>query len=149
MASSSPKTLPTGASVADFLAAVPDAVRRADCLALQQMMQAATQEPAVMWGTAIVGFGRYCYVYASGQSGDWPIVAYSPRKGDLSVYLMPGFEGRSDLLQRLGPHKTGKTCLYLKRLAGLDLAVLQQLIDDAVAAMAPQRIHPPYKDSPP
>ena len=149
MTASSPKTLPTTASVAEFLAQVPDAARRADCLALQQMMQAATGEPAVMWGTALVGFGRYRYHYASGQGGDWPVVAFSPRKGDLSVYLMSGFEGRAELLQRLGPHKTGKACLYLKRLAGLDLGVLQQLIADAVAAMAPQRIHPPHKDPAP
>ncbi|MDP2007238.1 MAG: DUF1801 domain-containing protein [Rubrivivax sp.] len=148
MAKSTPKTAPTDVPVASFLATVEDPARRADCQALQRLMEAATGEPARMWGGAIVGFGSYRYHYASGQGGDWPVVAFSPRKGDLSVYIMPGFEQHAGLLQRLGPHKTGKSCLYLKRLAGVDLAVLQQLIEASVAAMAPQRVFPTTKDIP-
>ena len=140
MGSSTPKTVPTQASVKAFIAGVDDATRRADCLALVKMMEQATGEKAVMWGDAIVGFGTYRYRYASGTAGDWPVAAFSPRKNDLTVYLMPGFEAQSELLARLGKHKTGKVCLYLKRLADVDLAVLQALIDRSVAAMAPMRI---------
>lgn len=140
MGSSSPKTVPTKASVKAFIAGVDDAERRADCEALVKMMEKATGEKAVMWGDAIVGFGTYRYQYASGTTGDWPVAAFSPRKNDLTVYLMPGFEAQSGLLARLGKHKTGKVCLYLKRLADVDLAVLQELIDHSVAAMASTRI---------
>jgi Domain of unknown function (DU1801) len=140
MGSSAPKTVPTKASVKAFIAAVDDPARRADCQALVKMMEKATGEKAVMWGEAIVGFGTYRYQYASGTTGDWPVVAFSPRKNDLTVYLMPGFEAQATLLARLGKHKTGKVCLYLKRLADIDLAVLQALIDQSVAAMAPTRI---------
>ena len=140
MASSTPKTVPTQASVKDFIAGVDDATRRADCQALVKMMEQASGQKACMWGDAIVGFGTYRQQYASGNTGDWPVVAFSPRKNDLTVYLMPGFEQRHDLLARLGKHKTGKVCLYLKRLADVDGAVLKQLIDDSVAAMAVRRI---------
>ncbi len=140
MAVSSPKTVPTKASVPDFIAAVEDATRRADCQALVELMEKATGQRACMWGDAIVGFGTYRQPYANGTTGDWPVAAFSPRKNDLTVYLMPGFEQQHDLLARLGRHKTGKVCLYLKRLADVDLAVLTQLIDASVAAMAPRRI---------
>ena len=140
MATSSPKTVPTQASVKDFIAQQPDETRRADCTALVKMMEKTTGEKACMWGGAIVGFGTYRTVYANGSTGDWPVVAFSPRKNDLTVYLMPGFESQSALLERLGKHKTGKVCLYLKRLADVDLGVLQELIDLSVQAMAPQRI---------
>ncbi len=142
---SSPKTVPTGASVKDFIAAVPDAQRRADCTAVARLMQAATGEMPVMWGSAIVGFGSYRQQYANGSTGDWPVVAFSPRRNDLTLYLMPGFEGASELMARLGKHKTGKVCLYLKRLADVDLAVLDELIRASVATMAPRRIQPEPK----
>jgi hypothetical protein len=140
MAKSSPKTVPTQASVKDFIAQQDDAVRRADCTALVKMMEKATGEKACMWGSAIVGFATYRYAYANGSTGDWPVVAFSPRKNDLTVYLMPGFENQTELLARLGKHKTGKVCLYLKRLADVDLDVLQVMINLSVQAMAPQRI---------
>ncbi len=140
MTSSTPKTVPTGASVADFIATVDTETRRADCQVLRHLMAAATGEEAQMWGAAIVGFGAYRMVYADGRTGDWPVVAFSPRKNDITVYLMQGHDGHAGLLQRLGKHKTGKVCLYIKRLADVDAAVLQQLIESAVAAMAPQRI---------
>ena len=93
-----------------------------------------------MWGDAIVGFGMYRYAYASGQSGDWPVIAFSPRKGDISVYLMPDFPKKQALLAKLGTHKSGKSCLYLKRLAGIDLDVLEELVEESVKGMEPQRV---------
>ena len=140
MAKSSPKTVPTKSSVRNFIALQQDPTRRADCTALVKMMEQATGEKACMWGDAIVGFASYRYEYASGTAGDWPVVGFSPRKNDLTVYLMPGFEGQTELLARLGKHKTGKVCLYLKRLADVDLGVLQEMIDLSVQTMAPQRV---------
>ena len=140
MTSSGPKTVPTKASVKDFIAAQPDEQRRADCLALLKLMQAATGEKAVMCGSAIVGFGAYRTSYANGSTGDWPVVAFSPRKNDLTLYITPGFDGHEALLARLGKHKTGKVCLYLKRLSDADPSVLKAIVEASVAAMAPQRV---------
>ncbi len=134
------KTQPTKASVAAFLAAIPDAQRRKDCKAVAKLMQEATGAKPVLWGTNIVGFGAYRYQYASGREGDWPVAAFSPRKGDLTLYIMPGFEPFADLMARLGKHKTGRSCLYLKRLEDVDLAVLKELIGKSVQAMAKQRV---------
>lgn len=133
------KTRPTAASVSDFLAQQPDG-RRADCEAVLRMMETATGERAEMWGAAIVGFGRYAYTGSNKKTFEWPIVGFSPRKNDLTLYLMPGFEQREELLGKLGKHKTGKSCLYLKKLADVDLDTLQALIDRSVEAMEPQRI---------
>ena len=140
MTSSGPKTVPTKASVKDFIAAQPVEQRRADCRALVKLMQAATGEKAVMWGSAIVGFGTYRTRYANGSIGDWPVVAFSPRKNDLTLYITPGFDGHEALLARLGKHKTGKVCLYLKRLSDADPSVLKAIVEASVAAMAPQRV---------
>lgn len=107
----SPKTVPTTASVAVFIDAMADAQRRADCQALSAMMQAATGETPVLWGSAIIGFGAYRQTYAAGHTGDWPLLAFSPRKNDFSIYIMSGFEPFADLMARLGRHKTGKCCL--------------------------------------
>jgi hypothetical protein len=134
-----PKTRPTKASVAGFLAAVADEQRRKDCRAVEKMMRKATGARPVMWGTSIVGFGAYTYTDARGKSNDWPIVGFSPRKTDLTLYLMPGFAGREALLAKLGKHRTGVACLYLKRLADVDTAVLEELIAQSVADMAPRR----------
>ena len=133
------KTRPTTASVSEFLAQQTND-RRADCEAMVRMMEAATGERAEMWGAAIVGFGRYAYTNSTKKTFEWPLVGFSPRKNDLTLYLMPGFEGRAELLGRLGKHKTGKSCLYLKKLADVDAGVLQELIDRSVQAMEPQRI---------
>jgi hypothetical protein len=104
------------------------------------LMREATGADPVMWGTSIVGFGRYRYRYNSGREGEWPIIGFSPRKNDLTLYLMDGFAGRDELLERLGKHKTGKSCLYLKRLSQVDLAVLRELIFQSVRAMADRRV---------
>ncbi len=133
------KTRPTSASVVEFLALQPDA-RRADCEAVLRMMEAATGERAEMWGAAIVGFGRYAYANSTKKTFEWPLIGFSPRKQDLTLYLMPGFDGFAELMAKLGKHKTGKSCLYLKQLADVDIDVLQALIGSSVAAMEPQRI---------
>ena len=123
-----PKTVPTGASVEKFIAAIPDESRREDCTALVKLMRGVTRAQPRMWGPSIVGFGTYHYVYASGREGDWPLVGFSPRKQDLSLYLMCQFERHSALMKKLGKYKTGKSCLYLKRLADVDLKVLRELV---------------------
>jgi hypothetical protein len=133
------KTRPTDAPVADFLAQ-QSPQRQADCEAVAAMMAEATGEPAVMWGEAIVGFGRYAYSNSTKKTYEWPLIGFSPRKNDLTLYIMPGFDGFDGLMQQLGKHKTGKSCLYLKRLADVDLDVLRALIDGSVRAMDPQRV---------
>jgi hypothetical protein len=129
------KTKQNDASVAAFLASIADDGQRADVRKLAAMMRAATGSRARMWGTAIVGFGSYHYVYASGQQGDWPIVGFSPRKQNISVYIMAGFSGSEKMLAKLGKHKTGKSCLYIRRLEDVDEAVLRKLIDGSVKYM--------------
>jgi hypothetical protein len=125
--------VPTTADVDGFIDAVANENRRSDARALCELMTSVTGEPAVMWGSSIVGFGSYHYRYESGRTGDAPVAAFSPRKANLVVYLVGGFEDRyPKLLERLGPHTTGKACLYLKRLADVDLDVLRQLVERSV-----------------
>lgn len=131
--SKQPVTVPTEASVDDFLAAVPDDRRRAEAERLCMILREVTGEPPVMWGSSIVGFGSYRYTYESGRTGYGPLAGFSPRKQQLVVYLVGGFEERhSSVLARLGPHKTGKGCLYLKRLNDVDESTLRELIDRTV-----------------
>jgi hypothetical protein len=134
------KTQPTDQDPIAFLDRIEDPQRRADCHAVLEMMRKATGAPPVMWGAAIVGFGCYRYRYASGHSGEWPVIGFSPRKNDLTLYLMPGFETQGALMAKLGKHKTGKSCLYLKRLSDVDRPTLETLIANSVQAMASQRI---------
>ena len=133
------KTQANDASVADFLAQQTDE-RRADCEAVQQMMEDATGERAQMWGGSIVGFGRYAYTNSTKKTYEWPLVGFSPRKNDLTLYIMPGFDGFAELMAKLGKHKTGKSCLYLKKLADVDRKVLEKLIKGSVKAMEPKRV---------
>jgi hypothetical protein len=137
------KTKPTGASVAAFLAAIADEERRRDCRTVAKLMGKATGAKPVLWGTNIVGFGTYRYRYESGREGEWPVIAFSPRKNDLTLYIMPGFARCADLLARLGRHKTGVSCLYLRKLADVDLGVLEAIIGMAVAGMAGKRVDRP------
>ncbi len=124
---------PTGAPVDEFLARVPDEQRRQDARRLCAMMQEITGQPPVMWGTSIIGFGTYHYRYASGREGDSALASFSPRRQQLAVYLVGGFETRhQSVLARLGPHKTGKGCLYLKRLDDVDQHALRELINRSV-----------------
>lgn len=127
------KTRKTDASVEAFLNTVDDEDRRADCHAILKMMQQATRVQPRMWGKSMVGFGQYHYKYASGREGDWFITGFSPRKNDLTLYIMAGFDRFPDLMKQLGKHKTGKSCLYIKRLADVDTNVLKQLIRESVA----------------
>lgn len=133
------KTRPTAVTLDEFLTISVDPTRHADCRAIASMMQAATGEAPVMWGN-IVGFGRRQYQYTSGRTGDWPVTAFAPRKTDLTLYIMPGFDRLDALLAELGKHKTGKACLYIKRLADVDVNVLKVIIDASVAAVASRRI---------
>jgi len=124
---------PTGAEAGEFLAAVEDEQNRRDAQNLSEMMHDVTGEPPVMWASGIVGFGTYHYRYASGHEGDAPLVGFSPRKQHLVVYLVGGFEERyAPALAKLGTYKTGKGCLYLKRLADVDADVLRELVDRSV-----------------
>jgi hypothetical protein len=128
-----PKMQPTGADVESFIEAIPNANRRADARVLSRLLSELTGEPAALWGASIVGFGTYHYRYESGHEGNAPLASFAPRAAHLVVYLIGGFADRYErLLERLGPHKTGKGCLYVKRLADINLDVLRELIDRSV-----------------
>lgn len=129
------KAAKTTASVAAFIRAIPDAQMRADCQAVAALMEKVTKAKPKMWGSSIVGFGTYHYTYASGRSGDWPICGFSPRKAALTLYIMAGFDTYDSLMARLGTFKTGKSCLYLKRLSDVNPRVLEALIKASVALM--------------
>jgi hypothetical protein len=124
------KTVRTGASVAQFLVGVPDPQRRADAQAVCELMAEVTGARPEMWGSSIVGFGSYHYRYASGREGEWPAVGLSPRRQSLTIYVPEGFDSYDELLSRLGPHSTGKSCLYIKRLSDVDREVLRDLVAD-------------------
>jgi hypothetical protein len=128
------KTKPTTISVAAFLDACADDDRRADARTLARLMQKVTGKKPTMWGPSIVGFGSYHYIYESGREGDAPIVGFSPRKAASVLYGTIGFGGADALLAKLGKHTTGKGCLYIKKLADVDVKVLETLIEKAVAA---------------
>lgn len=130
------KTKKTEQSVEDFLNAIADEQTRQDCFAIVKLMQKATKAKPKMWGPAIVGFGDYHYKYESGRENDWFLVGFSPRKQNLSLYIMAGFERYDELMQKLGKHKTGKSCLYIKKLADVDQKVLKELIEQSVAHFA-------------
>lgn len=127
------KTKPTNASVEEFLQAVPNATRRADSFVVLEMMKRVTNQEPVMWGPSIVGFGQYHYQYASGHEGDAPIVAFSPRKQALTLYLESQFDRYDELMSRLGTFTTSKACLYIKKLSDVDLGVLEELIRESYA----------------
>jgi hypothetical protein len=127
------KTKETGASVEEFLETVADERVRGDCRKIAEMMAEAVGAPPKMWGPNIVGFGSRRVKYASGRELDWLIVGLSPRKQNISLYLSTGGPWNEELLGRLGKHKTGMGCLYVKKLGDVDEAVLRELIADSVA----------------
>jgi len=129
------KTKPTKQSVTAFVNAIEDKHKRADAKKVAAMMREATGSRAAMWGTNIVGYGRYHYQYASGKEGDFMLVGYSPRKQALTVYIIAGFKPFQPLMKKLGKYKTGSSCLYIKRWSDIDEEVLQQLINDSVKHM--------------
>lgn len=122
------KTKPGDESVEAFLQQVPDEHKRQDCFTLLEMMQKATGAKPKLWGGLMVGFGDEHYRYASGREGDWFLIGFSPRKQNLTLYLMYGFENQKALLDKLGKYKIGKACLYVNKLSDVDLQVLDQLI---------------------
>jgi len=122
------KTKPTNESVKDFLNKIPEPERRADCFEVARIMEEITGEKPTMWGPSIVGFGSYRYKYASGREGDWPMTSFSPRKKDLTLYIMMGFEKHADLMEKLGKHSSSKSCLYIKRLSDVHIPTLKKLI---------------------
>jgi hypothetical protein len=134
------KTKKTKASVAAFLDQISDEQRRKDCQRILKIMKEATGEQPRMWGSSIVGFGTYKYRYASGHEGEWPIIGFSPRKNDLTLYIMPGFADYTELMAKLGKHKTGKSCLYIKKLDDVELPVLKKLITKSVDKMGEHRV---------
>jgi hypothetical protein len=127
------KTKATKASVAKYVAAIDDAERRADCKQLIKLMRDITGKPATMWGPGIVGFDSYHYKYASGHEGDMCLTGFSSRKPNLSIYIMAGSTAQKKLLARLGKHKMAKACLYVRRLEGLDMEVLRELVVNSIA----------------
>lgn len=131
------KTKVTKASVRDFIDSVPDKAKRQDGVVLLELFQQVTGEKPKMWGSSIIGFGSYHYKSErSSQEGDWPLTGFSPRKQNLTLYIMSGFAGYSDALKKLGKHKTsGGSCLYINKLGDVDLAVLKQLIKRSFLAM--------------
>ena len=126
------KTKPTKASVDKFIKSQPDAQVRKDCAVISKLMSEATGEEPKMWGPSIIGFGSYHYKYATGREGDMPIVGFSPRKQNLTLYVFMYGKEQADLLKKLGKHTTGKWCLYIKRLSDVDLPTLKKIIKVSV-----------------
>lgn len=136
------KTHVSDASVDAFIGAIDHPVKRTDSMTLLSMYEKATGEKAKMWGSSMIGFGEYHYKSErSRQEGDWPLAAFSPRKQSLTLYIMPGVNDYSELLNRLGKHKTSKACLYINKLSDIDMNILQEIIkksyDDAVHQFVP------------
>ena len=129
------KTKQNDASVEEFLNAVENSQRKEDAFKILEMMKKASGEEPKMWGGSIVGFGTYQYKYASGRTGDWMKIGFSPRKQNLSLYLMCGLEALQPFLPKLGKHKTGKGCLYINKLSDVDVSVLNAMIKDTLKRM--------------
>ncbi|HEX6729497.1 MAG TPA: DUF1801 domain-containing protein [Pyrinomonadaceae bacterium] len=125
------KTKPTNESVEKYLKGIPDPVKRQDSITVVKLMTEITGQKPKMWGASIVGFGRHHYKYPSGQEADWPVVGFSPRKQNLTLYVLDGSVEENELLQSLGKHSTGKSCLYIKRLDDVDLPTLKKLIKES------------------
>jgi hypothetical protein len=140
------KTKLTQNSVDAFIKKIPDAEKRADTLTVVEMMRKITRAEPKMWGASIIGFGSYRYEYASGRTGDWPMIGLSPRKQNLTLYVMHGADSFASLRKKLGPHTTGKSCLYIKRLADVDRGALEKIVTLSVAEM--KKKYPPAKKAP-
>jgi hypothetical protein len=129
------KTQKNKLSVKRFLDSIEEPVKRKDCKTLENLMARITGCKAEMWGSSIVGFGSYHYTYDSGREGDWFLCGFAPRKQALTIYIISGFKDYDALMEKLGKHKTGKSCLYVSSLEVVDQQVLEKLISDSVAAM--------------
>lgn len=129
------KTKKNDQSVAEYFRAIEDPQRKKDCTKIHDLMAGITGKKGCMWGDSIVGFGSYHYKYESGREGDWFLTGYSNRKQQISLYIMSGFERYEELLEKLGKHKTGKSCLYIKTLNDVDMSILEDLIRSSVEYM--------------
>ena len=129
------KTQPTAISVTYYLATLQPDQKRQDATEINTMMRRVTGELPKMWGDSIIGFGHHHYKYESGREGDWFLVGFASRKANLVLYIMPGFEEYKPLMKKLGKHKTGKSCLYINKLADVDLKVLEKLVSRSVDHM--------------
>ena len=129
------KTQPSATSVESFLDTIEDEKKRADAYQLLDLFKDVTGDPPVMWGDSIIGFGLYKYQYKSGRSGEFMRTGFSPRKRNFSIYIMHGFEGAGNLMEKLGKHKTGRSCLYVNKLADIDMSVLRKLVELDVEVM--------------
>ena len=136
------KTQPNDRNIEKFLNSIPDDQKRQDCFTLLELMKQATRAAPRMWGDSIVGFGSYHYRYASGREGDWFLTGFSPRKQNLTLYIMAGFEQYDELLKSLGKYKTGKACLYVKRLEDIHLPTLKKLVRQSVKHMTKTNTRP-------
>lgn len=132
------KTKVNDASVADFLGSVADEQKQKDSFEILKIMQQITKEEPKMWGPSIVGFGSYHYKYESGREGDWMQIGFSPRKQNITLYLIPGSERYQELMNKLGKYSTGKACLYVKRLSDVNVDVLKELITESRKVMKKQ-----------
>jgi len=137
------KTKQTKASVESFINKIKDETVRNDCDTIIKLMKSITKEEPKMWGPSIIGFGSYHYKYASGREGDMCLAGFSPRKQNLTIYLMPGFEVQQSLLKKLGKYKTSKVCLYIKSLNDIDVKVLKEMISQSVKEM--KKLYPESK----
>jgi hypothetical protein len=126
------KTKKTNESIEKYINSIKDENVKKDCYTIIKLMQAITKEEPKMWGSSIIGFGDYHYKYASGREGDFFLTGFSSRKQNLALYLMGGLENQKDLLKKLGKHKTGKSCLYIKSLNDIDKKVLKEMIVQSV-----------------
>jgi len=129
------KTKMNKASVSEFLNTIEDDTLRKDCKEIAKIMKEVTKENPKMWGTSIVGYGSYHYKYASGREGDWFVTGFSPRKQNITLYIMSGFDRYKELLKKLGRHATGKSCLYIKRLEDVNKKILKELVKESVHVM--------------
>lgn len=132
------KTIPTRASVDKFLRGISDERKRADCYQIVELMKKATRAEPRIWGTSIIGFGKVHYAYESGREIDWFLTGFSPRKQNLTLYLMCGLDPIQPLLKQLGKYSTGKGCIYINRLEDVDIKILRRLISQSVK-LASQR----------
>ena len=122
------KTKPTNQTVKDFISKLPDKQTRDDCTVIAKLMEEASKKKGVMWGTSIAGYGTRTIKYAGGREADWPLIAFSPRKSSLTLYISAGNPANADLLAKLGKHKVSGSCLHIKRLSDVDVPTLKQLI---------------------
>lgn len=129
------KTKANDASVTEFLDAIEQQQKREDGYKLLELFESATGYKAQMWGDSLIGFGWYHYKYSSGQEADWPLTAFSPRKANISIYIMPGFDHYKEQLDKIGKYKNSVACLYIKKLEDIDLNILKEMIIDSVAKM--------------